>query len=142
MGKIHLDTDVLIELIEKTPIEKILATALDHELKISPIVFFEFMVGAYRTNRHDLKSLLLKHLVLTSLTPEIADKAASIEAELMNKGTPLDPRDIIIAAAAIVDNASLWTRNTKHYNRLTEYGLKLWKENFLQKQPPESISQP
>ena len=78
MGKIHLDTNVLIELLQKTPIEKLLATALDNELKISPIVFFEFMVGVYRINRHDLKSLLLKHFVLTSLTPEIADKAASI----------------------------------------------------------------
>jgi predicted nucleic acid-binding protein len=135
MGKIHLDTNVLIELLQKTPVEKLLATALDNELKISPIVFFEFMVGVYRINRHDLKPLLLKHFILTTLTPEIADKAASIEAELMDKGTPLDPRDIIIGVAAIVDNASLWTRNTKHYNRLTEYGLTIWQENSPQEPP-------
>ena len=92
MGEVHLDTSILIDLLEKEPIEKLVKLTRSYELKISSIVYFEFMVGAYRLKRRELKELVTKFVEVLPVTVEVADKAAEIEAELMRKGTPLDPR--------------------------------------------------
>ncbi len=124
MVEVHLDTDALIDLLEKEPISKIIELAVRYELKISAVVYFEFMVGAYRVKRLDLRTLVNKYFEVLPVTREVADKAARIESELMEKGELLEARDLIIAATAITRNAMLLTRNKKHYQRLKKYGLK------------------
>lgn len=124
MVEVHLDTDALIDLLEKEPLSKIIELAVRYELKISAVVYFEFMVGAYRVKRLDLRTLVNKYFEVLPVTREVADKAARIESELMEKGELLEARDLIIAATAITRNAMLLTRNKKHYQRLKKYGLK------------------
>ena len=124
MVEVHLDTDALIDLLEKEPLSKVIELAVRYELKISAVVYFEFMVGAYRVKRLDLRTLVNKYFEVLPVTREVADKAARIESELMEKGELLEARDLIIAATAITRNAMLLTRNKKHYQRLKKYGLK------------------
>jgi len=124
MVEVHLDTDALIDLLEKEPLSKIIELAVRYDLKISAVVYFEFMVGAYRVKRLDLRTLVNKYFEVLPVTREVADKAARIESELMEKGELLEARDLIIAATAITRNAMLLTRNKKHYQRLKKYGLK------------------
>ncbi|RLE92470.1 MAG: hypothetical protein DRJ46_00830 [Thermoprotei archaeon] len=124
MVEVHLDTDALIDLLEKEPLSKIIELAVRYDLKISAVVYFEFMVGAYRVKRLDLRTLVNKYFEVLPVTREVADKAARIESELMEKGELLEARDLIIAATAITRKAMLLTRNKKHYQRLKKYGLK------------------
>ena len=74
--------------------------------------------------RLDLRTLVNKYFEVLPVTREVADKAARIESELMEKGELLEARDLIIAATAITRNAMLLTRNKKHYQGLKKYGLK------------------
>ena len=124
MVEVHLDTSVLIDLLEKEPLSKIVELAVRYDLKISAVVYFEFMIGAYRVNRSDLRGLVNEYFDVLPVTREVADKAAYIESELMERGELLEARDVIIAATAITRNAMLLTKNKKHYQRLTRYGLK------------------
>ena len=98
------------------------------------IVYFEFMTGAYRCNRVYYGAILREFLKVIPLTIEIAEKAAEIEAELMKNGCPLDPRNILIAATAIVEKRPLWTRNVRHFKGLKNYGLKLVSRLTIQEQ--------
>ncbi|HDD63762.1 MAG TPA: type II toxin-antitoxin system VapC family toxin [Thermoprotei archaeon] len=126
MVEVHLDTDVLIDLIERKPLNEIISLMERYDFKISAVVFFEFMVGVYRTGRTYLKPLILNYIEVLPITREIADKSAEIEAELMKRGEPIDARDLMIASTAIVREAMLWTNNLKHFQRLKSYGLKLF----------------
>ena len=123
MGKILLDTDVLIYILEKADksfLEKIIR---EYDFYISVITYFEFLVGAYRTNKLFLKDLLENNFFIIPITEEIADKGAKMQAKLMEKGTPIDPRDIVIGATAIVERMPLCTFNLKHFSKLKTFGL-------------------
>lgn len=125
MDEIIIDTDVLIDLLEKESKDRLFTLITRYTLCIPVIVYFEFMTGAYRCNRIYYGAILKKFLKVIPLTIEIAEKAAEIEAKLMEDGCPLDPRDVLIAATAIVEKKPLWTRNIRHFKRLKNHGLKL-----------------
>ena len=127
MGEIHLDTDVLIDLIERYDLEYIERLMVRHELKISSIVYYEFCIGVYRVGKIYLKNIIENYLEIIPFSGDIADKAAEIQAQLMREGKPMDHRDIIIGVTAIMNNAELWTKNLKHFERLREYGLKVYR---------------
>jgi hypothetical protein len=128
MGEIHLDTDILIDLLEKYDKQLIIDLLLSYDLKISSIVYYEFCIGIYRTGMKYLKSFINKYFEVIPFSREIADKTAEIQAELMDRGMLMDHRDIIIGVTAILSNAQLWTKNIKHFKRLEEYGLKIFKK--------------
>ena len=130
MGEINLDTNILIDLIERKPIDKIIALASKYDLKISIIVYFEFMVGAYKIKKSQLKNIILKYIEPIPITIEIADLAAKVEAKLIDEGMMLDPRDILIASTAIIRNARLWTKNKSHFERLKSFGLKFFENQI------------
>lgn len=50
---------------------------------------------------------------------EQADIAAEIKAELLKAGNIIDDLDILIAAAAITNHATLITHNVKHFARIS-----------------------
>lgn len=127
MGKVMIDTSVLIELLEKEPLERLEKLATSYEFYISGIVVFEFLVGIYRTGKIKLKELLEEFFVIIPVTYDIITKAAQIEADLMKVGKMLEPRDTIIAATAIVLGIPLWTKNMQDFSRLKKYGLTLAK---------------
>jgi len=118
-----IDTNVLIYLIEKAPVEKLVELYRNYELYVCGIVAFEFLVGVYRTNRLKLKEILEKYFFVVPITYDIIVKASEIEAKLIERGMMLDPRDVLIAATAIVHNMPLWTYNIKDFKRLEKFGL-------------------
>ena len=127
MGKIMIDTDILIMILEKASLKTLEGLLEKYELYISGIVAFEFLVGVYRTNKKILKELLEKYFTIVPITYEIIVKAAEIEADLMRSGQMIDPRDALIGATAIIHEIPLWTNNVKDFKRLEKYGLKLVK---------------
>ena len=48
--------------------------------------------------------------------------------ELRGKGETVDERDLIIGATSISRKLPLWTKNEKHFSKLKERGLILWKK--------------
>lgn len=130
MGKIMIDTNILIKLLEKVPLDKLEELVAQYDVYISGIVAFEFLVGVYRTGKIELKELLEKYFAIVPLTYDIIVKSAEIEAELMKQGKMLEPRDILIGATAIVLGIPLWTENIEDFKRLERYGLKLKELNI------------
>ncbi|RLE73770.1 MAG: type II toxin-antitoxin system VapC family toxin [Thermoprotei archaeon] len=120
-----IDTNILIKLLEKVPLDKLEELVAQYDVYISGIVAFEFLVGVYRTGKIELKELLEKYFAIVPLTYDIIVKSAEIEAELMKQGKMLEPRDILIGATAIVLGIPLWTENIEDFKRLERYGLKL-----------------
>jgi len=125
-----IDTNILIKLLEKVPLDKLEELVAQYDVYISGIVAFEFLVGVYRTGKTELKELLEKYFAIVPLTYDIIVKSAEIEAELMKQGKMLEPRDILIGATAIVLGIPLWTENIEDFKRLERYGLKLKELNI------------
>ena len=63
---------------------------------------------------------------ILSLNKKESILAADIFKKLNKKALGLDFRDIMIASICISNNVSLLTKNFKHFERLKEYGLKLF----------------
>ncbi len=127
MGKIMIDTNILIRLLEKEPLSRLEELLLKFDFYISTVVAFEFLVGVYRTGKMRLKRILEENFMIVPITYEITEKAAEIEAELMRVGKIMEPRDILIGATAIVLGIPLWTENLKDFKPLEKYGLKILK---------------
>ena len=65
----------------------------------------------------------LKGVATYDLTREIAAHAGRLDGELVARGEPIDPADVIIGTTALHRNEPLVTRNRRHFSRLR--GLRL-----------------
>ena len=122
VGKeICLDSDVLIDLINGD--KSILNWFQDYKISITSISSFEFALGNITTEE---ANELLAPFNILSLNKKESILAADIFKKLNKKALGLDFRDIMIASICISNNVSLLTKNFKHFERLKEYGLKLF----------------
>jgi len=103
-----LDTSVLVDLLrgDRTVQERIKACEEAGErLRTTVITAFELYFGAYRSSRAEenlaLVRSLLNGLEVLVFDREAGETAARIMADLMERGEPLDVRDVFIAAIAI-----------------------------------------
>jgi len=117
MGKrVLVDTDSLIDYY-KGRME--LDPADTHH--ISEIAVYEFIRGTKDIG--EAKRMLEESFPVVWLDNRIVEKASYIWRELKRKGDPMDDRDLIVGATAIVEGFHLDTRNVGHYGKLREYGL-------------------
>lgn len=121
MGKIIIDSDVLIDFLKSTPqtIEKIKELKEDNELGTTDINVFELYLGAYKSKRQekelaDVKGLL-NTLFLSSTDEDSMEIAAKILSDLEKKGKPLALRDLFIGSICLTNSFKLLTRNKKHF---------------------------
>jgi len=56
----------------------------------------------------------------------VLDRAAEIYAELFRLGTLVEDADLLIAAAALVNDLALVTHNQKHFQRIPNLALEDW----------------
>ena len=128
---IVLDTNVVSEMMRIAPdakVEKWLDAQVADELWLNSIVIAELMFGAARLPEGAKKRQLLKAIQGTveedyagrilSFDLEAAAAYAEIAARCMAKGRPIDMADAQIAAICWAQNATLATRNTKHFEGL------------------------
>ena len=114
---ILVDSDILID-VARGKDAAILATwrALsesDDAVLCSPISVAELWHGA-RPSEHEALTNLFRSLVCVPLDAELGRQAGGYLREY-RKSHSLDIADALIASAAVMNNASLWTRNRKHY---------------------------
>lgn len=125
--KYALDTNILIYFFKGmgNVASNLLATA-PTEIGVSGIVLYELEVGIARSKDPRKRKGQLQELVsMITVIPfrwREAKQAAEIRVFLEKKGAPIGPYDILIAAAAMANNAMLVTHNTREFQRIR--GLK------------------
>jgi len=101
-----------------------------NEIGIPGIVLFELEVGiAKSTSPQKRKQQLTTFLSIVDVLPcgtFEAKQAAQIRVELEKQGNPIGPYDILIAATAIANRATLVTHNTKEFSRIENLLIVDW----------------
>ena len=133
MKRVCLDTDFLVALLRNHPEAVKRAEEYDStgaEVSTTSMNSFEIYLGAFRS-REAAKNIkqaddLLKSIKVLDLTLENSRRSSEILSELLQGGTPIDLRDVIIAGIAIVGGYALVTRNIEHFGRITGLGTETW----------------
>ncbi|RLE85175.1 MAG: type II toxin-antitoxin system VapC family toxin [Thermoprotei archaeon] len=121
MGEgVLIDTDVLIDYVRG---RRRLPEGICY---ISEITLYEFIRGT--RDPREAKRLLEREFVVIYCDNEILELAAETWRKLRRKGVLIEDRDLIIGSTAIAKGLPLLTGNVKHFERLKEFGLKLYKD--------------
>lgn len=90
----------------------------------------ELLRGALRSQRVELnlERLAIFFAPLKSLPfdDSAAEHFARVGAELMKRGTPIGPNDLVIAATALAHQVTLVTHNTAEFSRVPGLRLEDW----------------
>ena len=133
---IHLDSSFLIDLQRETARERpgpafLLIESLDSNeiLGVSVYVVCELRAGAELAKRprqeHETLDRLLSGLLVVYPDDRFAPEYARLLAATMHGGRRVAAMDLLIATAALVDEAPLVTKNVKDFARVP--GLRLLK---------------
>ena len=100
------------------------------EIALPSIVVYEIEVGIAksrdpRQRRDQFREFLNIVNVLPFSMPE-AKCAAGIRADLESRGEPIGPHDILIAGAAVANNATMVTHNTAEFSRIKGLSVIDW----------------
>jgi predicted nucleic acid-binding protein len=102
-----------------------------NDFVLPPIVYYEAKRWFLETGATD-KSIAFDKLCdimpLGELTQEILNTAASVYVKMRKAGKPMSDADIIIAAFCIVNDYTLVTNNTRHFERIDDLKLVNWKK--------------
>ncbi|GEM_PF-287807 len=123
---IVLDTDVLIEIFDKESAvgEEILTKIEGYEIATTSINLHEVLYGLYKVRKKILDELL--EFTIVDFTRRNALLSAKLEVEVEKRGKPAGRFVTMIAAICINRDALLATLNNMHFERFSEFGLKLF----------------
>ncbi|MBN1962504.1 MAG: type II toxin-antitoxin system VapC family toxin [Deltaproteobacteria bacterium] len=126
-----LDTNTLIYFFKG--VGKVADHLLDQEpanIFISSITLYELAYGIAKSNnpqqRQQQLSKFIDEIEVIGFHHKEATAAGLIRAKLEQKGTPIGPYDILIAATAVANNKILVTHNTKEFKRIKECKIEDW----------------
>jgi predicted nucleic acid-binding protein len=125
----HLDSSVLIDLLRETTKERpgpafdVFESLDENEtLAISVHVLCELRVGAELAKKplreHEELDRFLGNLVIAYPDARFAPTYARLLASTTRSGMPMPVMDLLIATAALLDDAPLITRNVKDFSRV------------------------
>ncbi len=127
---IFLDTTFLVDVLRKNP-DALLWLDENEELALytSEINAFELYSGLYRISKMSKSKLKKRKLELEQVLARVevlpferssAIEAGMILANLMQQGTPIGTRDVMIAGSALAKGIKrLVTRNLKHFRPIS-----------------------
>ena len=125
---IHCDTSFLIDLLreaarsDRGPAHGLLDTLHGHELVLSVFAACELYAGAERSVNPPRERARVESLTdfLGIVYPDdrFASVYARLSAGLQRRGETVATMDLMIATVAVVDEASLVTRNRRHFDRV------------------------
>lgn len=127
-----LDTNICIYLINKKDpkIIKKLKNNLQHELYISAITIAELEYGIEKSQFKERNKLALMKFLAPFQILNFDDKHAitygKIRADLEKKGTIIGSMDLLIAAQALAEKATVVTNNTKEFSRIEKLKIENW----------------
>lgn len=100
------------------------------DIALCSVVKAELLFGAHRSARVDANLQRLKKffdpLHCFAFDDPCAEHYALIRADLLAQGQPIGPNDLMIAATARANDATLVTNNTKEFGRVAGLRLEDW----------------
>lgn len=126
---IHLDTSYVVDLLRESgrgaagPATTLLDRLGDEELGVTIHVLCELHAGGALSNDPD-RELSRVEAIVGQLAVAVPDATmfpqayGRLLADLRRRGEAISTMDLLIATAAIMDNARLVTRNTREFERV------------------------
>ena len=127
-----LDTDILSALMRRHPAASTHARAylaVHHRLTFSIITRYEILRGLYAKNATAQLAAfdrLCRVSTILPLTDAIVIRAATIYADLHQRGVLIGDADILIAATGLEHGLLVVTNNENHYQRIVGIQLENW----------------
>lgn len=129
-----LDTNICIYLIKHKPenVFQRLQELDPSDVCVSSLTYAELAYGVEKSavvekNRVAL-SLFLANIEILPFDVQAADSYGKIRADLEQKGTPIGPLDMLIAAHAQSLGYILVTNNVKEFSRVSQLKIENWTE--------------
>ena len=128
----HLDTDISVYLLEnRSELAVARYRLIDRrEIRISAIAVAELRFGMANSARpvENLLGLnaLLDPLTIVPFDDTAATAYADLRRELTRSGTLIGPLDMLIAAVALANNATLITNNVREFARVPGLRVENW----------------
>ena len=126
-----IDTDIVIYALKSDPnVVSHFQEKANCPKTISVITYGELYFGAMKSQSPQKN--LIKVRRVTELFPiievsrSIAETFASLKANLLSRGKPLDDFDLLIAATALNMNYCLITNNERHFQRIDDLRIENW----------------
>jgi tRNA(fMet)-specific endonuclease VapC len=132
---ICLDTNAVIAVLNEaaSPVTARVAHAVAREVTVavSPVVVFELWYGVAKSGRKDwnaarLADFLAGPIDVLGFDTDDGREAAFIRAGLEQRGTPIGPYDLLIAAQARRRDALLVTANLREFGRVEGLRIENW----------------
>ena len=102
------------------------------EIKISSVVKGELLLGAFKSRTREKTTEkvenFLKPFEIVDFTDKMSYDYAEIRKDLEHAGTPIGANDLLIAAAALHEKATLITHNTDEFSRVPDLKIEDWVE--------------
>jgi tRNA(fMet)-specific endonuclease VapC len=127
-----LDTDILSAVMRQQPTALARARAylaVHHRLTFSIITRYEIFRGLHAkraTGQLAAFDRLCGVSTILPLTDDIVVRAASIYADLHQRGALIGDADILIAATGLEHGLTIVTNNEHHYQRITGLQIENW----------------
>lgn len=126
-----LDTNTVVDFFKgRGEVSKRLLATPPREIALPSVVLYELEVGAHKSGRLEEKRHEIEQLSsLVTLLPfgrAEAVSAARIRSELESQGLPIGPHDVLIAGTALAHGATLVTRNTREFERVSGLRVVDW----------------
>ncbi len=132
IGAALLDTDILSAVMRQHPGALARARAylaVHHHLTFSIITRYEILRGLHAKNATTQLAAFNRLCSVSSILPltdAIVVRAATIYANLHQRGALIGDADILIAATGLEHGLIVVTNNESHYNRITGIQLENW----------------
>lgn len=129
-----LDTDVLIYFLKgnKKVVRNVEKLFLTNTIAIQILSLAELYEGFYsqpeicETKLQKFEEFLKKHVTIVNLDDEICKRFGELRGVLRKKNKLIDNFDLIIGVSCLVHESVLYTKNTKHFEKIP--GLNLYRE--------------
>lgn len=127
-----LDTNTCVYAIRRRPpavFERLAAAEVDDGVALSVVTAYELQVGAVRASGHRYSTLVeefLGEFRLLPLEAEVRRVYALHRVALERTGQMIGPLDMLIAAHALMLDATLVTNNVREFRRVKGLKIENW----------------
>lgn len=129
-----LDTNICIHAIKRNAPEVVrrLEKTIPEDVAISSVVAAELWTGVMKSRERGRNERALREFLafvdVLDFPAEAARAYGEIRAELEVKGRSIGAMDLLIAAHAVHERATLVTRNSDEFARVEQLKVESWKE--------------
>lgn len=126
-----LDTNIISDLVRRPAgiVARRIGDIGEEAICTSIVVAAELRYGAAKSDSRQLGEridLLLSAIEILPLEPTADQHYAEIRQQLTQRGTPIGPNDLLIAAHTLATGLTLVTANTREFERVPALPVENW----------------